>query len=133
MFSVWCLNIYVHFRQSNQQPLTAETQVQSWVNSQDICGGQIGIGTGLFLSSSVFLFQYQPLFVTDSEDTFTQHANDTVYPDLNVLYHKKHYNIQRSIQNCSQYVKGNTSFLFIIYQLPLMCPHYYLPLFLQTN
>jgi hypothetical protein len=35
--------------------------------------------------------------VMDPKDTFTLHANDTVYPNLNLLYHKEHFIKQTSI------------------------------------
>jgi len=55
IFSVLCrLNIYINFRSVSPQPLAAETQVQSWVNQHEICGGQIGIGTDLSLRSPIF-------------------------------------------------------------------------------
>ena len=77
-----------------------------------------------------FFCPYQPLFVLESEDIFTLNANKTVYPVLNLLYHKQHSIKQRSIQNCSQYVKGTLHFCASVTNyhscVPTIICHYFI-------
>jgi len=58
----------------------------------------------------------------DSEDIFILHAINTVYPDVNLLYHEKCFIKQRSIQNCSQYVKGILHFCATVTNYHLRVP-----------
>jgi len=130
MFLLWYRLNYIHFRHIGQSTAPRLQQVQSWVNPLEICGGQIRIGTGLSLSSSVFSCPYQPLLVMESEDIFSVNANKTVYPVLNLCHHKQHFIKQRSIQNCSQYVKGILHFCASVTNyhscVPTITCHYFI-------
>jgi len=61
---------------------------------------------------------------------FTLHGNNTVYPELNLLYHEKRFIKQRSIQNCSQYVNGILHFCASVTNyhscVPTITCHYFI-------